>query len=129
MAKIKVKKEMELPELLRWASDNGIKDCSINGDQGSNVLFNKNGWVSMNYYVSLEENFEVEVEEEIDENTKIPRILGIYQFENGLIGSNVTHNVSVDVLCKIENITPLAFYMLNDDYTMTLLWKDGEMVE
>ncbi|EXQ26085.1 hypothetical protein V786_00442, partial [Staphylococcus aureus H65883] len=29
-----------------------------------------------------------------------------------------------------DNIFPTkAFYILNDDMTMTLIWKDGELVE
>lgn len=132
MVKIKVKKEMELPELLRWASDNDIKGCKINGDQGSNVLFNKNGWVSMNYFISLEENFEVEVEEEITEETEIPTLIIIADYGHG-------NNVIMDSYCSIkdvferfaicaEDITK-AIYMLNDDMTMTLIWRNGGMVE
>lgn len=129
MVKIKVKKEMELPELLRWASDNDIKGCKINGDQGSNVLFNKNGWVSMNYFISLEENFEVEVEEEITEETVITNLVEVYEY-NEIMESAAHGECSITNALgeEVDNVSRLAFYMLNDNMTMTLLWRNGGMV-
>lgn len=132
MVKIKVKKEMELPELLRWASDNDIKGCKINGDQGSNVLFNKNGWVSMHYYVSLEENFEVEVEKELTEDTEVPKLIEVYEYD-GMLRIYLSIKMTIKKVLNDSQNNPLhilkALYMLNDDYTMTLIWRNGEMIE
>ncbi|REI04050.1 hypothetical protein DOS62_06575 [Staphylococcus felis] len=127
--KIKTKKEMTLPQLIQWAWENGIKHKEFTGSKNGIVELDFRGWLRTDL-IELDEIFTVDVEEEITEETVIPRIIGIYQFENGVIGSKVTHNVSIkDVLCGIESITPLGFYMFNDDMTLTLIWKDGEMVE
>lgn len=130
MVKMKVEKEMELPELLRWASDNDIKGCKINGDQGSNVFFNKNGWVSMNYFISLEENFEVEVEEEITEETKIPVLVEVAKINESSEDILIYYYRGISISEATNNIiASKSFYMLNDNYTMTLIWRNGEMVE
>ena len=32
-------------------------------------------------------------------------------------------------ISEVKNKHSVAFYMLNDDMTMTLIWKDGAMVD
>ncbi|PTH38565.1 hypothetical protein [Staphylococcus agnetis] len=134
MVKIKTKKEMELPELLRWASDNGIKNDEINGDQGSTVFFNENGWVSTPTFINLEETFEVEIEEEITEDTIIPNLAQVWTMNNK---PRVTmyHECTIQDFIDDEIEYPSAYneklmlYMVNDGRTMTLIYKYGEMVK
>lgn len=73
MVKIKVKKEMTLPELIKWGWDNKAIG-RFEGDKGSLVLFDANSWVVSNKFVCSEETFEVEVEEEITEDTEVPTL-------------------------------------------------------
>ena len=79
--------------------------------------------------------FTVEIEEEITEETAIPRLLevrnliplknmGWHYFKSLKSYLHFNHSIS-----EIENRDGIAFYMLNDDMTMTLIWKDGAMVE
>ncbi|MDT0715391.1 hypothetical protein RM629_03990 [Staphylococcus chromogenes] len=128
MVKIKVKKEMELPELLRWASDNDIKNDKIKGDQGSTVYFNKNGWVSTPTFTNMEENFEVEIEQEITEETVIPKLIEFCDDDNDSTGLGYFYNTKTRIN-DVKDHDSIAFYMLNDNMTMTLLWKGGGMVE
>lgn len=129
--KIKTKKKMNLPELIQWGWDNEAIG-RFEGDKGSLVLFDANSWVISNKFVCSEEFFEVEIEEEITENTVIPEILHVYEYGGDTITS-LDKNYSISSLIKMNehrlDLENLAFYILNDDMTMTLIWKNGEMVE
>lgn len=131
MVKIKTKKEMNLPELIQWGWDNEAIG-RFEGDKGSLVLFDANSWVISNKFVCSEEFFEVEIEEEIDEDTKIPRLTEMYEYE-GNPNTNLYKNITIKGLLNFSQSDPLyvpkAFYILNDDMTMTLIWRNGEMVE
>ncbi|WP_294582978.1 hypothetical protein [uncultured Staphylococcus sp.] len=63
----------------------------------------------------------VMVEEEITENTIIPRLI---EFDDCKFDDYEECSIA-----ELKNSDSKAFYMLNDDMTMTLIWKDGEMVE
>lgn len=131
MVKIKTIKKMNLPELIQWGWDNEAIG-RFEGDKGSLVLFDANSWVISNKFVCSEEFFEVEIEEEITENTVIPEILHVYEYGGDTITS-LDKNYSISSLIKMNehrlDLENLAFYILNDDMTMTLIWKNGEMVE
>lgn len=70
--------------------------------------------------------FTVEAEEEIDENTVFPVLvktlkntfneITVVSFENASINSSKSYNETI------------SYHILNDDGTMTLIWKDGAMV-
>ncbi|MCQ9290674.1 hypothetical protein NQ016_03965 [Staphylococcus hyicus] len=131
MVKINTKKKMTLPELIQWGWDNEAIG-RFEGDKGSLVLFDANSWVISNKFVCSEEFFEVEFEEEITEETVITNLIEVYKYDrNTNIHLNKNMNIK-KVLHKYQSY-PLyeskAFYMLNDDCTMTLIWKDGEMVK
>lgn len=131
MVKIKTKKKMNLPELIQWGWDNEAIG-RFEGDNGSLVLFDANSWVISNKFVCSEEFFEVEIEEEIDEDTKVPRLIEMYEYE-GNPNTHLYKNITIKGLLNYSQSDPLyvpkAFYMLNDDMTMTLLWRNGGMVE
>lgn len=78
--------------------------------------------------------FTVEVEEEITEDTQIYRLLELkdsFIFKDGgwkdlnIMKSNMYGNQSIS---EVKNDESKKFYMLNEDDTMTLIWKDGELV-
>lgn len=130
MVKIKVKKEMNLPELVQWGWKNGVTK-SFYGSESGKVVFGHVGWVSSTL-ISQNETFEVEIEEEITEETEIPRLIEVYEYD-GILGTHLNTKMSIKKVLNDSQsnllYVPKAFYMLNDDMTMKLLWKDGEMVE
>ncbi|WP_449126041.1 hypothetical protein ACSAXG_04785 [Staphylococcus chromogenes] len=128
MVKIKVKKEMTLPELIQWGWENKIVNERFCGSLGGCIYFDEDSWIGIDELdlVQHDEFFEVEVEEEITEETKIPVLVEVYKWKEIFYKSALKHNTSVSFE---KDETSLAFYMLNDDMTMTLLWKEGEMVE
>ena len=63
------------------------------------------------------------IEEEITEDTVIPRLVvrhrdtGFTLYENDYINNEF----------PLDSVQ--AFYILNDDLTLTLIWRDGKLVE
>lgn len=136
MAKIKHKVEMTLPELIEWAWENEVSDKAFYSNlDGGSVYFDKIQNLSIEHEIAINETFTVEVEEEITEETVIPRLLevrnliplknmGWHYFNSLKSYLHVNHSIS-----QIENRHSIAFYMLNDDMTMTLIWRDGKLVD
>ncbi|MEX5937429.1 hypothetical protein [Mammaliicoccus sciuri] len=125
MPTIKTKKEMNLPELIEWATENDVRNKSFCGDRYCDeVSFDENKDMTCEY-ITINEIFTVEIEEEITEDTVLPELVtrtvkGHYGlWKKGSINSfkHITFN-------DVE-----AFYVPNDDLTMTLIWRDGELVE
>lgn len=140
MPKIKRKVEMTLPKLIEWGFKNNIKNRKFVRNRNQRyfkpVVFNSCGYAEFNddYSYSPEDTFTVEVEEEISEETAIPRLLevrnliplkntGWHYFKSLKSYLHVNHSIS-----EVENRHSIAFYMLNDDMTMTLVWKDGKLL-
>ena len=121
MAKIKRKLEMTLPELIEWAWKNGVKEKAFysNIDRGS-VYFDMVQTVSIEYSIVVDETFTVEVEEEVTEETKIPEMLEIFVNGGGVKRVEKSINELKDDFSKE--------FWLKDGDTMTLIWKDGELV-
>lgn len=139
MPKIKRKVEMTLPELIEWGFKNEIKNRKFPCNQANfkSVVFNSDGWIyfSDDLYYLPEDTFTVEIEEDITEETAIPRLLEVrnliplknmewHYFKSLKSYLHVNQSIS-----EVENRHSIAFYMLNDDMTITLLWKDGAMVD
>lgn len=130
MVKIKTRKKMKLPELIEWCFKNDIrhdafvtKECV--GDQHQAVIFNGAGLPKFTSFLEKHHTFSVEVEEEITEDTKIPKLIEI-GIRNLTGYSAVNENISIN---EITNKKSLVLYMLNDDYSMTPIWKKGKLVE
>ncbi|MHC9401976.1 hypothetical protein ACYVUF_13100, partial [Staphylococcus epidermidis] len=71
MVKIKRKVEMTLPELIDWAWKNGVKEKAFYSNiDGGSVYFDMVQTVSVEHSIVRTETFNVEVEEEITEDTK-----------------------------------------------------------
>ncbi|WP_059748526.1 hypothetical protein [Staphylococcus haemolyticus] len=136
MPKIKRKVEMTLPKLIEWAWENEVSDKAFYSNlDGGSVYFDKIQNLSIEHEIAINETFTVEVEEEISEETVIPRLLevrnltplknmGWHYFKSLKSYLHVNHSIS-----QIENRHSIAIYMLNDDMTMTLIWRDGAMVD
>ncbi|HDE7674322.1 TPA: hypothetical protein PIJ99_001797 [Staphylococcus aureus] len=132
--KIKVKKEMKLDELIKWARSNpGIsngKNFYETDESVKAVYFQKdtNKFFTIGGFTSIDATFEVEVEEEITEEIKFDRLFEVFEVSEGEYNPTSNRNTSINENLN-DNIFPIkAFYILNDDMTMTLIWKDGALV-
>ncbi|WP_415410080.1 hypothetical protein [Staphylococcus agnetis] len=124
--KIKTIKKMTLPELIQWGLGKGIKHKEFTGSRNGIVEFNFIGWVRTDL-IEPDETFEVEVEEEVTEETVIPKLI---EFCCDDYDSMEFGYFNIETKIKdMKDQGSIAFYMLNDDMTMTLIWKNGEMVE
>ncbi|MBU6112516.1 hypothetical protein [Mammaliicoccus lentus] len=123
MPTIKRKVEMNLPQLIEWAWDNDIKNAVYNSKNGLSANFSFDGKAVIGYAFSKDDTFTVEVEEKITEDTVIPKIL---------VKTNYDHTAKEYCNSKINQFLSQyykAFYIVNDDLTMTLIWKNGKLVE
>lgn len=128
MAKIKRKVEMTLPELIEWGWENEVSDKAFYSNlDGGSVYFDKIQNLSIEHEIAINETFTVEIEEEIDEDTVFPVLVKV--IENVVKGIKVIsfYNASINY-SKSQNET-LSYYILNDDGTMILIWKDGKLVD
>ncbi|WP_415425731.1 hypothetical protein [Staphylococcus borealis] len=139
MPKIKVKKQMNLPELLAWGMTTPNYEMGIEyHNENVSVYFNDIGEprIECKYrFIPSHETFTVEVEEEISEETQIYRLLELrdsFTFKDGgwkdlnILKSYMYGNHSIS---EVKNEYSVAIYMLNDDMTMTLIWRDGKLVD
>lgn len=130
--KIKTKKEMNLLQLIEWAWENNIENKTFVASEGGAVKFVYKGGFKTLMIVDSDETFKVEVEEEITEETVIPMVLETWEYYNGSLNAGLRYEYSIKGALddnEFKGITTHAFYMLNDDASMTLIWKDGKMVE
>lgn len=131
MTKIKKKVEMTLPELIEWGFKNNIENRGFTPNQANHrpVVFDSNGWIdfSADYCYPPGDIFTVEIEEEITEDTVFPVLIKtlknilneitVISYKNASINSSKTRNETI------------SYHILNDDGTMTLIWKDGAIVD
>lgn len=128
MGKIKRKVEMTLPELIEWAWENEVSDKAFYSNlDGGSVYFDKIQNLSIEHEIAINETFTVEIEKEIDEDTVFPVL--VKTLKNVVEETKVVtyYNASIE-FSKSKNET-ISYHILNDDGTMTLIWKDGAMVD
>lgn len=131
---IKTKKEMNLPQLIAWAADNIDKVQERNfksnvvdvfNNHSSIVQFSVDGYGFKTDGVAYNDTFTVEIEEEIDENTELIALVELSS--RGLLGKTTLYRYkSINDVVDNQSV---AFYILNDDQTMNLIWKNGKLVE
>ncbi|HDG5860056.1 TPA: hypothetical protein PF291_001512 [Staphylococcus aureus] len=142
--KIKVKKEMRLDELIKWAWDNPelvrgknfYPQCKSNETYVYFHLYDGRKCL-INDFISADDTFIVEVEEEITEETVIPSVVVVrtQYFPNGSESINVTktNNKSIKELVGSNpdnsRFKYHEFYLMNGKGLGELIWKDGELVE
>lgn len=127
--KIKTKKQMNLSQLIEWGFNNpelaeGKLYLTKEHDKYSPyVQFSVDGYgVRTSQSISKDDAFTVEVEEEITESTVLPMLIT----RNTSGGYNEWKDTSINWFFS-DYIS--AIYILNDDLTMTLIWRDGKLVE
>ncbi|HGH5531519.1 TPA: hypothetical protein ACJI4N_000469 [Staphylococcus pseudintermedius] len=130
--KIKVEKEMNLLELIEYIKKNEIADKVFFDNKGKGkVVVGDDRYLYMTD-LNLTETFTVEIDEEITEETEILILVELFVSDYGLIIHTyyrTSIREAIGEVVKGVDALPKAFYILNDDYTMTLIWEDGEMVE
>lgn len=132
MMKIKVKKEMNLLELIEYIKKNEIADKVFFDNKGKGkVVVGDDRHLYMTD-LNLTDTFTVEAEEEITERTVIPLLLEVYEFEGELVFLPQKRSTIKSLLGQSdleENITTKTLYIINDDGTLTLIWRDGELIK
>ncbi|MDL0112324.1 hypothetical protein [Mammaliicoccus sciuri] len=128
MPTIKTKKEMNLGELLCWAIDNK-EQASLKDFYSKNigVKFNASGYPCIEFekkFLPTYETFTVEIKEEITEDTVIPKMVCIGRKNQN--ETNIHYSRSIGQFLDNEDFN---YYVLNDDDTLTLIWRDGKWVE
>ncbi|HDH6296233.1 TPA: hypothetical protein PI796_002550, partial [Staphylococcus aureus LTCF-1-17] len=84
---------------------------------------------STSSFIPIDIPFIVDIEKEVTEETKFDRLLEVYEIQEGVYKSALHKGISLNERFEDDNIFPTkAFYILNDDMTMTLIWKDGELL-
>ncbi|HHC7416715.1 TPA: hypothetical protein ACN3JH_002764 [Staphylococcus aureus] len=126
--KIKVKKEMRLDELIKWAWENpelvaGKRFHAEYKYDEYYVFFplHDGRKCLISDFISADDTFAVEYEEEVTEETVIPKLVKMYK--DGKMSVYNDYSIKRSLL-----YSPKAYYILNDDLTMTLIWKDGELL-
>ncbi|HDT6305204.1 hypothetical protein NW943_03560 [Staphylococcus aureus] len=133
--KIKVKKEMRLDELIKWARENpelsfGRKYYTTDKNDENFIYFGvfKNCF-KISGFISVNATFSIKVEEEVTEDTIFDMLFEVYELQEGVYPSVSHANISINKRLDEKHFPIKAFYILNDDLTMTLIWKDGRLIE
>ncbi len=120
MVKIKTKKKLNLPQLIEYAWDNGItnKEYICDGFEIKSVVFNLSGWAEFSdeFSYNPHDTFTVEVEEELTEDTEIPKMLVIGRFD----GYEEVYNQKLSSF----NQHLLSAYLIHDDGYMELIYDE-----
>ena len=138
MPTIKRKVEMNLPQLIEWLLESGKSECIVISNMNNIVQLEPYGVIRFSqekFYP--EDTFTVEVEEEITEDTVIPKLLTTFKktylkYDFGYQRVRIDEDFKIQLMLnkaeahreKIETL-----HMVNDDGTHTLLWRDGRLIE
>lgn len=130
--KIKIKKQLNLPQLIEWAWDNGVTGTmfSDNRVDAKRIRFEAGTIISIHGYMHKGDTFTVTIEKEITEDTKLDLI---ERFIGGMGYACYTSHGAITIKECLrrspEECTTTHYYIENDDLTMTLIWRDGKLVE
>lgn len=122
MVKVKVEKKMNLLELLKWAQENDITNRTFFGHGITFVFIDRFGLIKC-VGVNPEQIFTVNVEEEITEETMLEEM-----FMLNSNTKNLSRYTGRSIASVVKGHHAKAFYIKDDDFNMTLIWKDGELV-
>lgn len=126
--KIKTKKQLNLPQLIEWIEKNRSYGEVFTSDRYNCVHVNVDGVIEFagTFY---DDTFTVEVEEEIKEDTAFNMLVALYKYPRLQKIFSYRDNTSIRQYMDLEDDNVSAIYMVNDDSTMTLIWRDGKLVE
>lgn len=132
--KIKTKKQLNLPQLIEWLLKSGYRNYTANSNMGNTVTLSRYGAIQFSLGTFFpEETFTVEVEEEITEDTVIPKL--IERWKHGEDGNETSHyvehenkNINKVLFVNSKRIVATRFYA-EIDGELKLIWRDGRLVE
>ena len=124
--KIKQKKQLNLPQLIEWAYHEGsdIRDEKIKSESMT-VTFSEIGTPHIEtkfHFLQVDELFTIEEEVEITEDMEFKELVCLDVDDK----YNRYDNVCV---LDFDDDRVRAIYIPNSDLTMTLIWRDGKLVE
>ena len=135
MVKIKRKVALEPKEFLKYLLKKEETTVELNGYTSDGEIFSFEPEVTINEFVSYypyDNTYTVEIEEEVTEETKLPKCLEIsFDRKSGRDVAVVHENCSVKQLPDRNpehSLDIRTIHLVNDDGTVELIWKDGEMV-
>ncbi|MEB8150494.1 hypothetical protein NGH32_07235 [Staphylococcus xylosus] len=127
--KIKTKKQLNLPQLIEWAWDNGVRNVTFRGlDKKGYVVsisINDKGEFTSDWRISKNDLFTVEVEEEITEETPLPMVIECDEDLSFWVFEDITLKNLHEYRCVKETTK----YYRDTDENMHLIWRDGKLVE
>lgn len=122
MVKVKVEKKMNLLELLKWAQENDITNRIFFGHGITFVSIDRFGLIKC-VGVNPEHIFTVNDEKEITEEMILEEM-----FMLNSNTKNLSRYTGRSIASVVKGHHAKAFYIKDDDFNMTLIWKDGELV-
>ena len=127
--KIKRKVEMNLSQLIEWLLESGYRNYTANSNMGNAVTLSRYGAIQFSHGIFFpEETFAVEVEEEITEDTVVPKLMTTFK-KTYLEGGIGYQRVRIDENYPIKLMLNKAeahgepvetLHVVNDDDTHTL---------
>ena len=124
---IKTKKEMNLPQFIAWAVDNHITGSfyANNRVNAKRIRFEFGRIVSSHGELRSHDTFTVEITEEITLTTPLPDMLHVWK--TGILGTEIKE-VENKSIASQYTVCSTEFWLKQDD-EMTLIWRDGKLVE
>lgn len=127
---------MTLEKLIEWARENpeltnDKRFFSRNSCLSGSVEFRSgiNRTIVINH-IMFDDEFEVEVEEEVTKDTVFDRLFEVFEVSEGEYNPTSNRNTSINESLNDDRCFPIkAFYILNDDLTLTLIWKEGHLID
>ena len=133
---IKVKKQMRLDELIKYAIEKGLNSCQFTSDNNVDVYFSSNGYFLIagdgsgdggGRSFDLSDTFTVEVEEEITKDTRFKGVQEIYIDDEGLLQLEyhpiVARKSLNDVLEEHDEETECLYIYAAVDGKTELIWE------
>ena len=136
--KIKRKVEMNLPQLIEWIWDNNVRGkrfetITQEGPPGIVRVTDGRG-ILTDRKVFEGELFTIEVEEEITEDTVLPKLVERWKHDDE--GDEAFRYVEHDdksinrvLFANPESVETTHLYIENDNQELVLIWRDGKLVE
>lgn len=120
--KIKQKKQLNLPQLIEYAWENDMRNKNFESEGGAMVYFDYDGNLTCARGFVPQDFFTITTEEEIKEDTEFKELI--------CLDVDDKYN-SYDNVCVLDfdDDRVRAIYIPNDDLTLTLIWRDGKLVE
>lgn len=134
--KIKTTKQLNLPQLIEYAWDNGIDSRTFIDPEGGDITFDEYGEVVDVHSINHHDTFTVEVEEEVTKDTVIPKLMTTFKktYLEGGIGYQrvrIDENYPIKLMlnkAEAHRESVETLHMVNDDGTHTLIWRDGKLI-